>query len=215
MGRGGDGAASPSSCPVTPEGLCQVATPCQAGEGLPSSLEQGRHFYRRKQFSERVGREVGASSPLPCLLMCFQFGNQKSVHPSRSPTTQGMGFSGSGGPGVAPLASFFKAAPHCQRSPTSRERVGTQSPQTACRERAQFPVLPSPHPEVLPCLVLSHPSQGPVFKFGGNRDKPKGNLGNVPQLSLTCQCPPPQPAHTQAPCAPSHPQLPPVTQSVA
>lgn len=47
----------------TPEGPCQVATPCQAGEGVPSSLEQGRDFYRRKQFAEPTRREVGRPPP--------------------------------------------------------------------------------------------------------------------------------------------------------
>lgn len=48
----------------TPGGPCQVATPCQAGKGVPSSLGQGRDFYRRKQFAEPTRREVGKPPPL-------------------------------------------------------------------------------------------------------------------------------------------------------
>ena len=76
--------ASPTCRPRTPEGPCQVTAPCQAGDGVPSSLEQGRDFYRRKQFAEPTRREVkGGSPPLPSLLMCFQFGNPVSAptHP--------------------------------------------------------------------------------------------------------------------------------------
>lgn len=56
--------ASPTSSTGTPEGPGQVATPCQPGEGVPSSLEQGRDFYRRKQFAEPTRREVGRTPPL-------------------------------------------------------------------------------------------------------------------------------------------------------
>lgn len=141
--------ASPSFCPATPEGPCQVATPCPAGEGVPSSLERGQDFYRRKQFSEPVGREVGGLLPSPLLINVLPIWESKLCAPHPPPHYTGHGLLGEQRAWGRPpkLASskllLTASAPRPPpRPPASRGRVETQSPQTACREKGPVPVPP-------------------------------------------------------------------------